>query len=208
MQREAASGSGVDNGGDGAEVEAVTARNSATVKLTRLNFLTWQCRLRKRSMREDGGKPSPGMCPTVILPDGTEMGPIVVLLMKHTAASESAELRFMVARTQDPAERYRRGLRFLQAEYYLRPAEFNGDLTAVFGQASQTASRLIEEGQCRLEFAEARQEFGLSCDVRELDPDEDAWQASYWHNRLFNPGLSPDCRIVTFSPGWAGSLDG
>lgn len=170
-----------------------------------LEFLTWQCRLRKLAVREHGGRPSPGMCPNVTLADGTGLGSIIVLLVKRPAVSDAAELRFLAARTQDPAERYRRGLRFLQADYYLRPHEFAGDLLATFAVDSPTAHKLVAEKQCRLHFAEGRQQFELHCRVRELGSEEDAWQAAYWHNRLFNPDLNPDCRILSFAPDWAAS---
>ena len=35
-----------------------------------------------------------------------------------------------------------------------------------------------------------------------LDPEEPAFEATFWHNRLFNPNLPGDVAILGFQPDW------
>jgi hypothetical protein len=39
--------------------------------------------------------------------------------------------------------------------------------------------------------------------VRALTEDDPAYQATYWHNALFNAGLPGAVRVLGFQPDWA-----
>ena len=43
----------------------VMSRWTAAQEALKRHFLGWQCRIRQHVMRDGGGRPSPGMCPTV-----------------------------------------------------------------------------------------------------------------------------------------------
>ena len=169
----------------------------------RRGFLGWQCRIRQYAMRQGGGRPSEGMRPGVLLPGDTRPAArIVVLLVQAEPAQSTAQFRHMSQRTHDPAERFAAALRFLCAGYYQRAEGFSEQPTALFGAQSTLAARLIEEGTCTLAFEQNRQRFTLPCTVRELPADHPWWQATFWHNALFNPALPGDARVLAFSPDW------
>lgn len=164
-------------------------------------FLGWQCRIRQLAIRQAGGRPSPGMQPVVHLA-GRPLGRIVVLTPKLAPETYTAEFRHMVRRTNDPADRYASALAFLSAAYYQRPDEFSDRLAALFGPGSADARALEHAGRCLLEFEQYAQRFELPCAVRALGPHEPAYQATYWHNCLFNPDMPGDITILEFQPDW------
>ncbi len=45
------------------------------------HFLGWQCRVREYAMRNDEGRPTPGMCPTVFLESGEQVASALTLLL-------------------------------------------------------------------------------------------------------------------------------
>lgn len=173
----------------------------------RLGFLGWQCRLRQIAMRNAEGRPSPGMVPQVWLADGEQpLGRVVVLLVKEEAEEFAAEFRFMHKKTHDPVERQRNVLRKLQELYYQKPQTFSDEMTALFALDSDLAATLLGAGQCILDFEQFSQRFRLPCAVRLLDEQEPAFQASYWHNSLFNPSLPGRVQILGFAPDWGMSV--
>jgi hypothetical protein len=170
---------------------------------TRADFIRWQCALRKRAMREGGGRPTPGMRPRAIAPEGSEIAPaITVLLLRKAPAASTDQFRHIVRRTPDARERYEAGLRVLSAAYYQDPADFSDTMTALFAADSPVARTLSSRRRCVLEFNEAPRRVRLACAVRELDPGEDCFEATLWHNRLFNPDPPPAVRILAFRPFW------
>lgn len=167
-------------------------------------FLNWQCHLRKRAVRQQGGRPSPGMRPTLTLRDGRQISSgITVLLAEPEPGNTAAMLRHACRKSQDPQSRYEEGLRFLSSSYYQDPEDFSGDLTAVFSVDSFIAETLLKERFCVLRFEESPKGFEAPCETQELDRDEAAFQMTYWHNFLFNPALPPQVRILMFHPDWA-----
>lgn len=168
------------------------------------HFLGWQCRIRQFAMRDGGGRPSEGMRP-FLTPVGHEetLGRIVVLLNRREPAETTALFRHVVRRTQDPLQRLEDGMKTLQSTYYQTSRAFSDTITAVFAPQSETAAALVHLGAARLDFAEARQRYSLPCAVRLLAEREPFWQASYWHNALFNPNLPADSKILAFLPDWA-----
>ncbi len=168
------------------------------------HFLGWQCRLRQLAVREAGGRPTSGMRPEVRLgEDGPPLGVITTLILRRAPAEATAEFRHMVRKTQDPAERYDGALEMLAAAYYQRPWEFSDRLTALFGPGSEIAEKLLAAGHCRLAFEQYSQRYSLPCAVRALAEDDPAYQATYWHNALFNPALPGGVRVLGFQPDWA-----
>ncbi len=108
-----------------------------------------------------------------------------------------------LASAKPPAERYDGALKMLAAAYYQRPQEFSDQLTALFGSDSEIAERLLAAGRCLLAFEQYSQSYTLPCSVRALAEDDPAYQATYWHNALFNPALPGGVRVLGFQPDWA-----
>ena len=179
-------------------------RLEAAQAALRDHFLGWQCRLRQLAVREAGGRPTSGMCPELRLTeDGPPLGTITTLILRLEPAEATAQFRHMARKTQDPAERYDSALKMLAAAYYQRPREFSDRLTALFGPGSEIAEQALAARHCRLEFEQYSQRYTLPCDLRALAEDDPAFQATYWHNALFNPALPAGVRVLAFLPDWA-----
>ena len=95
------------------------------------HFLGWQCRVREYSMRQSEGRPSTGMRPRVVLEDGTEAAAAVTLLLLPNEPQESIQqFRFMVQKTHDPQERYKKAVQLLSSSFYQHMEDFSGVMTA------------------------------------------------------------------------------
>ena len=179
--------------------------NMATSQVAlRHHFLGWQCRLRQHAVRKYGGRPSPGMMPDAVLEsEDVEFDGITILIVPEQPRESTAEFRNMVRRTQDPSERYETAMKYLAANHYQHPKAFSDQMTAMFADGSVAAARLLAAGQCGLVFAEKRQTYRLPCAVAQLHESEDAWQATYWHNRLFSPAPLAEVTILSLVPNWS-----
>jgi hypothetical protein len=167
-------------------------------------FVGWQCRLRQLAVREDGGRPSSGMRPSVLTAAGESLSPgIVVLLLPADPEPSTKLFRYQVLKTQDPVERYDKALEILAGSHYQKPREFSDVLTALFGPDSAVAGRLLSHGACKLEFSQYAQSYRIPCAVAELAEPDPRYQATYWHNRLFNPRMPAGVRVLAFTPDWA-----
>ena len=168
------------------------------------HFLGWQCRIRQHAVRQEGGRPTPGMRPRPVDTTGQELAPaITVLLLPRDVTETIYRFRHLARRTEDPAERFQKALETLADAYFQRPRAFSDQMTALFGPQSDLASALVAAPACILEFEQFRQRYRIPCAVAELGADEPAWQHTYWHNLLFNPALPPNPRILAFAPHWA-----
>ena len=167
----------------------------------RLHFLGWQCRVRQLAVRQHEGRPTSGMRPGVRL-DGMRAGDITTVLVKSDPDHFVARFRYMYQRTQDPAERRQSALEFLADAYYQRPQEFSDRLTALFGPRSGLADQLGNAGRCALYFNQFSQSYLIPCEVLELAPDRPDFEFTLTHNRLFNPGMPPEVRVLGFTPQW------
>jgi hypothetical protein len=166
-------------------------------------FLRWQCRVRQLMMREERGRPVPGIMPSVTLEGETQpLGHIITVLSKLERHSKTPELRHIAQRTHDPAQRREAALTLLGEFHYQKPEEFSDLLTATFPPGSPGAARIRASGTCVLGFDAYRQRFELRARVWQLTPRHAAWAATWWHNLLFNPALPPDTVIVAFEPDW------
>ena len=168
------------------------------------HFLGWQCRIRQIAVREDGGRPSPGMRPRVLTLTDRELSPgLTVLIVPREPEESTAFFRFQVQKSQDQREIYERGLAHLQGEYFQRPKEFSDRLTAALPPHSEIATAMLEEKTCALEFNQFRQFYRLTCAVFVLAAGDPAREATLWHNRLFNFALPDDTRVLSFRPDWS-----
>ena len=166
-------------------------------------FLIWQCRLRQRALREQGGRPSPGMQPGVARRDGRQISSAITVLLVESDPDATADvLRHIGRKSPDPQRRYEEGLRLLSSSYYQYRENFSGDLTAVFSPDSSLVEALLAERFCVLRFEEGPKVFRASCETEELAQGAAAYEMTYWHNFLFNPALPPQVRILAFHPDW------
>jgi len=164
-------------------------------------FISWQCRLRKMSVREISGKPSEGMSAGIYsIKGGNEQARLQFLIVKQDSNAQSAEFSHIVRKTPDPTEWVKNGLRILSERHYQDDFNFSNQLTALFGFDSAVADALIEAGQCHLKFKQDSIDYAFDFDVAVLPENDDAYQATYWHNRLFNPTLPGKVRVLGFMP--------
>jgi len=166
-------------------------------------FLGWQCRVRQIAMRDKHGRPDDAITPSVTLPGEAEpFGHIITVFSKWGAYSKTPELKHMVKRTHDPAQRREKALEYFSSAYFQKAREFSDTLSATFLPNSTGAGKLIEAGECRLLFEAYSQQYQLQCKVLELSRNNPLYQSTWWHNLLFNPELHPDSIILGFAPNW------
>ena len=165
------------------------------------DFIRWQCRLRKQAMREGNGRPTPGMSAGIhAISGGEEQARINFLINRKNPAERTAEFRHIVRKTQDPSQWSKNGLRILAEMHYHETDQFVNQLTALFSVDSSIAYALLKAGQCSLRFIEGSVEHQFDFDVQSLNPEDEYYQATYWHNHLFNPTLPGKVRILAFTP--------
>ncbi len=194
-----------DNPGNGSDVHSgdnlVNLEGAQAVM--RDHFLGWQCRLRQHAVRQLNGRPSPGMQPDLALAGGTGFEAVTLLLVRADPSVYTAEFRHIVRRTRDPKQRYDSALKYLASNYYQHPREFSDRMTALFGAESKAAATLHDAGTATLLFEEKNQAYRIPCEVRRLVESDPAWQASYWHNHMFNAHMPGDANVLQFVPDWA-----
>lgn len=169
----------------------------------REQFFAWQCRIRQIAMREDEGRPAPGMCPSLLTRNDEVLADRIITLIIRGAPEESTDFfRFQVQKTHDPKLMRERTLTFLQSTHFHGPREFSDCLTASFGENSILATDLIQREKCILEFKQFNQGYRLNCNVERLELGDPEHEATLWHNRCFNPNLSDKIDILKFTPDW------
>ncbi len=169
----------------------------------REQFFAWQCRIRQMAMREDEGRPAPGMCPKVLGVNDEVLTDNIISMIIRGAPEESTEFfRFQVQKNNDPNEVRKKTLTYLQATHYHGPREFMDCITALFDAQSAFANDLIDHGKCVLEFRQFNQGYRLHCNVFLLTVNDPEHGATLWHNRCFNPNLADDVMILKFEPDW------
>jgi len=173
------------------------------VEHIRNHFLGWQCRIRQNAMRKAGGEPSAAMRPRVEASDGSEILPaMTVLIVEKPPCESTAEFQHICKRTQDPRQRYDAAIELLSSTYFQTPRAFDDGLTATFGPQSAPVDDLVAQQDCVLAFEQFNQRYRLPCAIEELPSTNPAWQATWWHNAMFNPALPPDTRVLLFRPDW------
>ena len=154
-------------------------------------------------MRQDGGRPSPGMQPRVLDETGAELTPrLTVLLAPKDPKESSAFLRFQVMKYADPRETYEKALAYLQADYFQHAKTFSGRLLATLPGDAPLAETLMATKRCVLEFVEGRYAYSLPCKVKRLKIGKPGHEAAIWHNRVFNPALPDTAQVLAFKPDW------
>ena len=167
----------------------------------RLAFLGWQCRLRQLAVREDEARPTSGMRPTLKVA-GQDAGAVTVVITPAEPVVSTDEFRHIVRRTHDPRERYQAALRYLQSSHFQDPRMFDDRLTAVFAIEAELPKTLSGRSDCLLAFEQFSQRYWLPCSAELLDAEDQAFQATYWHNALFNPKLPAAVQVLSFKPDW------
>lgn len=176
------------------------------IQLLRDAFMGWQCRVRQMMMRDDLGRPGPAITPEVRIASQAEpVARIITVMCKRPRHSVTPEFQHMVRRTNDPASRRDAALKLLSEFYYQKPEQFDDMLTATFPPESAIAAAIRGAERCRLVFAAYGQYWDLPCRVWGLAEHNPLWQATYWHNKLFNPALTPEAVVLGFEPDWARS---
>ena len=169
-------------------------------------FLGWQCRLRQHAIRKLDGRPVEGMRPSIkVRISDRQQGPVNTLIVRKEPSQWTDEFRHIVKRTNDPNERFKSAIKLLGSSYYQHPAEFAGFLTASFRAESELAALCLEQKQLQLLFSQYNQTFQLFCDVLVLEDTDPAYQATYWHNSMFNASIPPNIKILRFLPDWESS---
>lgn len=170
-------------------------------------FLGWQCRIRQQAVRNDEGRPSEGMMADLYVSiSERNLGPLVTNVVLKDSAEITSEFRHVVRKTHDPKLRRESALKILSSAYYQYPKNFAGALIATFAVESELADLLVAQQECKLVFHQYNQTFELHCSVTELNETDDNFQATYWHNRMFNATLPARVRIIEFAPDWSKSV--
>lgn len=176
---------------------------AAADTVIRDHFLGWQCRVRQHAMRFDNGRPSAGMRPAVYRPGGELITRALTVLIVPEEPDEHTDFfRFQVQKTPDPRTVYEKGLSYLQSTYYQQPKLFSDEMTALFMPGSDLAATMSGAGEVLLEFDALAQNYKMMCAVRKLGAREAAFQATIWHNRMFNPDIPNGAVILGFKPQW------
>lgn len=181
----------------------MAATDDPAARALREHFLGWQCRIRQNAVRQDGGRPSTGMRPKIMLGSGEVVAEAVTVLIAEDEPTATTDLfRHIVKKTHDPRARYEAAIRVLAAAYYQYPENFADRLTALFGRGSSIVRRLIDQGRCVLAFQQYGQSYRVPCSIAELGEDDPGWQAAFWHNAMFNAVLPPHAHVLAFDPDW------
>ena len=185
------------------ESDSNLRNNNLTLKK---HFLGWQCRVREYSLRYQVGRPSLGICPSVLDSGGTELTASIILILIPIKPLESIkQFRYMAKKTFDPNERYKKAIQLLSSTFYQHIEKFDGVMSGLFPKNSSTFTRLLEGKNRVLHFNYQQQSFRIDCSVAEFNKEEPGYKFTFWHNFLFNPNLSPDSRVLKFSPNWSES---
>ncbi len=158
-------------------------------------------------MRHHGGRPPEGVRARVFL-NGGYAGQIQTVMNRLDAKRMTAEFRFMVQKTHDPQAVYHNALKTFCERYYQTPMQFDDRLAALFSFDSVLAGQLLESDQVKLEFVQKSQGYTLFSTVHECSPGSTEYEATYWHNRLFNPHLPGRVRVILFETHWEQSKAG
>lgn len=169
----------------------------------RNDFIGWQCRIRQISARDYGGQPMPAMQPRVSSRKGEVIIPaMIALLVPEDIGPSMAFLRFQVQKTHEHERTREASVKYLGGDFYQLPELFSDEMTAVFGEGSPTAGRLLKLKEVLLDFEQYSQSFRMFCKVRQLGSSDPAREFSLWHTRVFNPNVPNEAIVLAFKPDW------
>ena len=170
----------------------------------RRDFVRWQCEVRKNAARYVNGKPQEAMRPFIRLPgDDEARARITTVLVPASPETTTMELRHLIRKTVDPVARTDSALNKLSGTFYEDPDKFSDLLTALFGPGVNLADEIHKAQPIILDFDQGGQKYSIPVDVEELRSDHPFYQATYWHNQLFNAEMPPGVRVLRFHPHWA-----
>lgn len=170
-------------------------------------FIGWQCRIRQHAVRKDDGRPSSGMQAGVFVKiSDRDLGPLNTNIVLKDPAEITSEFRHIVKKTFDPKIRRDSAIKILSSAYYQYPKDFNETLTATFLLGSELADLLVAQKECDLVFNQYQQTFKLRCSVAELPENDPMYQATYWHNSMFNATMPARIHVLGFTPDWEVSI--
>ncbi|MCY4050493.1 MAG: hypothetical protein OXF60_03255 [Gammaproteobacteria bacterium] len=170
----------------------------------RRQFIRWQCRIRQYSVRKDQGRPSRGMRPHLVI-NNRNVGEVTLVLVKSESENLTWQFKYIYQKTQDPADRYQQAIKLLSEYYYQIPDEFSDEMMAVYPFGSDYVKQMTMVGKGCLIFEQGNQRYTIDCSMRDIPEIEPKYQATYWHNRLFNPNLGNTTKILGFEPDWESS---
>jgi hypothetical protein len=150
-------------------------------------------------VRELGGQPSIGMTSGVYSVDrgeDDEKSRLNFLIAKQESADVTAEFTHIIRKTLDSKDWPINGLRVLSGRHHQNDFNFSNQLTALLDFDSALADALLKFGQCHLKFKQGSVEYAFDFDVTELPEQDEAHQATYWHNHLFNPSVPGKVRVL------------
>ena len=157
-------------------------------------------------MRENFGRPDSAIKPTLTLDsDSGPIGNIITVLSRTPSHSKTPEIRHMVQSIFDPSQRRDKAIQFFSEIYYQKFQQFSDTLTAAFPPNSPVSEAICAAKACSLTFESYGQLFDLDCTVSTLTQKNHLFQATWWHNKLFNPHLLPGTIILGFEPNWSRS---
>ena len=111
----------------------------------------------------------------------------------------------MAKKTNDASQVRQDALKFFAEAYYQKPSTFSDILTATFLPSSYGAAKIYGAKNCILRFEAYAQSFDLRCKVWRLAKHHQLYQATWWHNKLFNSSLHPDTEVLGFEADWESS---
>ena len=172
----------------------------------REKFIHWQCRAREISMRDNQGRPDDAIKPYLIL-DGEKqkLGQIITVLSRLPLYSQTPEMMHLVKSKVDPSACREAAVQLFSENYYQKSFQFSDVLTAGFPPSSTLAKLICDKMNCQLIFEYYSQRFELVCKATKIRKDDHLFQATWWHNRIFNPRLNPETIIIGFEPNWIAS---
>jgi len=171
-------------------------------QLLRTHFLGWQCRIRQHAVRIEDGRPSQGMQPAVVVDDEV-IANLTVLINKKELAELVTEFSYMYKKNADPALRRKDLLKVLVAGYFQQLEEFSDRLTALFSPNSEIINKILSARDVLLFFDQQNQQYKIPCSAQELNSEDPEYQATFWHNSIFNANLPANVRILAFKPDWS-----
>ena len=172
-------------------------------------FLGWQARARQFAVRRDGARPGPAMIPSVWNHDGERISAgVVTVLVERDPLRSTGILRQIYRSSHDPAERRSTVLEMMAGAFFQEPAGCSDALTALFLPGSTLAAQLLRESDCRLIFDDGTTHFSLYCRIVPLARDHPFYQATWYHNAMFNANLPAAARVLAFPPDWTRSGTG
>ncbi len=173
----------------------------------RLAFFGWQCRIRQIAARDYDGQPMPAMQPRVSTRKGQIVLPaMAILLVPEEPEPSTAFFRFQVQKNNEVQKAREAGTKYMAGDFYQQPELFAGEMTAVFGVASQVAATLLKAKVVVLDFEQYSQSYRMFCRVRKLAAKAEARESSLWQTRLFNPNVPNDAEVLGFTPEWKSAV--